>query len=114
MLHGAREDCGDLLPGQQGEAAAKFAGADGAEDLEPALYEVGAAGVAEDYEAAVFVVGGEDAADQLVGVDDFPCDGESFGVEDFCEGWVALDAGDRGSLEAGFGELGFDEKRAEE
>ena len=42
---------------------------DGAEDLEPAFDEVGAAGVAEDDEAAVFMVGGQDAADELVGVD---------------------------------------------
>ena len=119
MLHGSRKDRGDLLPGEQGHTAAKFAEADGAEDLEPALDEVGAACVAEDYEAAGFVMGCEDPADQLVGVDVARpfCvggDGQGFGVEDVFEGWVALDAGDGGALEAGFGELGFDEERAEE
>ena len=119
MLHGSRKDRGDLLPGEQGQTAAEFAETDGAENLEPVLNEVRAAGVAEDYEAARFVMGGEDAADQLVGIDaakpfDVCRDGQGFGVEDVFEGRVALNAGDGGALEAGFGELGFYEERAEE
>jgi hypothetical protein len=64
-----------------------------------------------------FVMSGEDAADELVGVEHWTrdvgiFDGEGFQVEDFGEGWIALDSGEWGALEVGFCEFGFDQELA--
>ena len=66
MLQGRRQQGGQLLPGEDGEAGAERSGFDGGHDLEPGFAEVGAAGVVENAEARILGVGGEDVADQLV------------------------------------------------
>ena len=88
------------------------------EDGVPGFDEIVTAGVGEDAEGCFGGVGGEDVADELVAVD---CGwvitrwftGEVGEVEDGFEVSVAFDETGSGSLEVGFGELGFEEEVAE-
>ena len=115
LFHGGRHGGREFLPGEEGHAGAQRVAADGGEDAEPLLTEVGSALVAEEQEGGVGGVGGEDSADELV-AGEFPAagfPGEFVEVEDFFEGEVAGDAVAGSGAEAAFGELGFDEERAE-